>query len=79
MEFSSSVRIPMPNNLYKVIPEKERFSDLHHRYNMIHLTLQLKNMLQGWIRREIIDFDPYEEANRQLQLASEPIQSSPAN
>lgn len=46
---------------------------------MIHLTLQLKNMLQGWIRREIIDFDPYEEANRQLQLASEPIQSSPAN
>jgi hypothetical protein len=44
---------------------------------MIHLTLQLKNMMQAWIRREIIDFDPYEEAQYQLQLASEPIQSVP--
>jgi hypothetical protein len=43
---------------------------------MIQLTVQLRQMIQAWIRREIIDFDPYEEAQyHQLRLCPEPIKS----
>lgn len=47
---------------------------------MIQLTLQLKKMVQDWIRREIIDFDPYEEAYyNQVLLCPEKIESISAN
>jgi hypothetical protein len=43
---------------------------------MIQLTVQLRQMIQAWIRREIIDFDPYEEAQyHQIPLCPEPIKS----
>jgi hypothetical protein len=43
---------------------------------MIQLTVQLRQMIQTWVRREIIDFDPYEEAqSHQIQLCPEPIKS----
>jgi hypothetical protein len=55
---------------------RRKVSDLRHRCKMIQLTVQLRQMIQDWIRREIIDFDPYEEAQyNQLQLCPEPIRS----
>jgi hypothetical protein len=44
---------------------------------MIHLTVRLQQIIQEWVRREIIDFDPYEAeySNPQLQVCPETVQS----
>jgi hypothetical protein len=45
---------------------------------MIHLTHRFQQIVQEWVRREIIDFDPYdaEYSNSQQQLCPEMVQPS---